>query len=277
MSMKTSKRFTALLLAVLYAVWELVLKPIWTYNVERVAAQHDLDVTVWRAGPLGNGWAYLISYIPSSFGLGFVVGGLIFAYWDIIAKRFHSRFASRGDETRIKVWVGNMNPHFPFDDGDVANIIISIVNIGCPVKIGNISGNASISFDPGNGSRRSVELPTPALDSSDLQENSIGSGYTALIVVKQPIPRSFMEYMPATLMWKPYPSLTFEKLIIQLVAEDEPKPQRLKLWESMRLSAGDREVRAVETFKIFKSADEGKQELKKLTNSLGALARLIGK
>ena len=254
--MKTSKRSTAVLIAAFYAFWELVLKPIWTYNVERVAAQNDLDVTVWRVGHLRDGWVYFTSYIPSSFGLGFAVGGLMFAYWDVLAKLLHPRFKRKREETGIRVWVGNMSPQFQFDDKDVASIFISIVNLGCPVKIGHIYGSASISFDPGNGSRKSVELPTPALDTNELQEKTIPSGHTAVLVIKQPMPRRVVACMPATFMWKPYPSLAFENLTIQLVAENELTPQRLRLWDSMRLSTGDREVRAVETVKWFKSGEE---------------------
>jgi hypothetical protein len=80
--MEVKRKPTALVLAGLYFAWELVGRPIWNLNVERVAEEGQFDTTLVEGAPVLEWAARALDYLPHSFPAGFVAGAIIFAYWD---------------------------------------------------------------------------------------------------------------------------------------------------------------------------------------------------
>lgn len=273
--MKAAKRPTAVLLALAYAGWELVLKPIWTLNVERVATVRGLDVTGWKLQSISNWWSHLISYLPSSFGLGFVVGALLFAYWDAIVRVFRKNVLRVPQLSGVRVWVGSMSPFFDPNDRSNLTLVVSIVNLGVPVRITGISGNIILRYQSyGSNRRQEMELTTPSIDNPSAHSEELNFGYTAILSIKQPIPSPLQKEVFDMFGRQPFPSMRFSKLDIQLAADTETKPQRLKLWDSMRMSAGEWQVRSVETMRIYKTDEEHDAARKTLTSALAKLAAI---
>lgn len=273
--MKAAKRPTAVLLAIAYAGWELVIKPIWTLNVERVATVRGLDVTGWKLQNISNWWSHLTSYLPSSFGLGFVVGALLFAYWDTIVRVFRKHILREPQLSGVRVWVGNMSPFFDPNDRSNLTLVVSIVNLGVPVRITGISGNIILKYQSyGRSARQEIKLDTPNIENATVHREELEFGYTAILSVRQPMPSILQKEVFDIFGRRPFPSMHFSELDIQLEADAETRPQRLKLWDSMRMSAGEWEVRAVETMRMFKTDAEHKAVTKGLAAALEKLAAL---
>jgi len=71
--------------AIIFNEW--VIKPVWDYYIQNAAQKAQLGTEAGRAHLMSYFHA-AISYIPSSFGLGFAAGALIFAYWDSLSRAF---------------------------------------------------------------------------------------------------------------------------------------------------------------------------------------------
>lgn len=255
-----------------------VIKPMWDYYVQNETQAH-LGTAAARAhfmSVLGS----IAAYVPSSFGLGFAAGALIFAYWDSLNLAFRRHVLRNQQEPenedeapRIRAWLGNMVPHFDKGKPSEIALTLSILNCGeIPFRIGSIRGSITLSHDNGHGSRIRTVLPAPYVQDSKDFEKTVEPYYSVRFYIVQPIPRLVSDLMPDVFFWNVRPYFDFADLQVELVS-DIAESKLLPLWESMRLTTGNWEVRADETFKLFKSEDEAKA----LTNSLEKISRFISR
>lgn len=276
--MEIKKRPTALALFVGYLVWDLVIKPIWTLNIERLAERQNLDSTLSNGGVMD--WIYWLSgYVPSSFGLGFVTGGVIFAYWDSILVAIRRRASPQIEPQQVKAkpdiraWVGNMVPYFDLKEDGYAKLRISIIGVGhTPFRVSSVTGNIEMKYVRGRGGQAKIRLPSPLIDVQAIPQDQIKNGHYFNLWLFQPIPPDLAREIPDTFGWPPPPSLHFGDLEITLISEDGSATKRLKLWDSMRLQAGENLVRYDETMPLFPS----EQDREKIQQSLGDVVRRFG-
>lgn len=275
--MEIKKKPTALILAGGYLLWDLLLKPIWNLNVERLAESRELDQTLSGGNLIA--WAdWLASYIPNSFGIGFVSAALLFAYWDIIQAAFRRHVlrqvipeAVNDAAAEITAWVGCIAASFDLEKQGYATLRLSIISVGStPFRIAEVRGYITLKYVTGSNRRTAVKLPPPSILNNPSQDGAFERGHTGQLWLAQAIPHDVAREMPDLFSWSPYPSYEFENLEIVLRAEDDPNTtKRLKLWHSMRLSAGEGKVRCDETMKLFQSEGQAKE----LTDALAAVAR----
>lgn len=282
--MQIKRKPTAWILAGAYLAWDLLLKPIWTLNIERAAEQGDMDKALTSGGRfmeavsgIGTYFNWLASYIPSSFGLGFVVGGLLFAYWDNLVAIF-KRYALRQtapiqEPDEIKAWAGDISVHFRESQPDKATLFIRALNWGkLPFSLKSIEGHIVFRHDDGNHTVVHTKLPTPTMahDDSDLVAEP---GYIMILDITQPIPARIVELMPDVFRWKPRPYFELGELEITLEAPNG-QTKRLKLCDSIRLTTGDWAVRSNQAEKMFNSEEEAREFRQKMLNASALLARL---
>lgn len=253
--MEIRRKPTALGVAAAFGVWELFLKPIWTLNVERLAEKERIDTALSGGGRMMDALSMIASYVPSSFGLGFVVGALLFAYWDVISAFVKTRILRREVPADIRAWVGNIVPRF--GNNGFVSLHVYLISVGeTPFIIDRMEGHIKFTFDDGTGKRRTVELPTPVFNENPALREVLTQGFYCLLELVQPVPRDVERCFFDTFTWKPYPSFDFEDLNISLVSENRLTTKRLKLWDSLRLSAGETVVRSDQTTRLFSSDAE---------------------
>jgi hypothetical protein len=86
-----------------YALYDLVLKPIWLLNVERLAERASIDNTLSDTAS-GSGIVAAVrdffGFLPHSFGWGFATAALIFGFWDVIVDAFRRLILRRAAKTK---------------------------------------------------------------------------------------------------------------------------------------------------------------------------------
>lgn len=261
--MQINKKPAAWGIAGLWAFVEFVAKPIWNLNIERLAEQSQIDDTLAEFSPLT--WLQeAASYLPSSFTAGFVAGALIFAYWDNL-RAFYLKASGKLPLPDMRVWTGNMVPYFDKKKGEM-ELYIYLMNVG-DVDFVRASVSGSVNLRTAEGI-----LELPAQERIEEFQGSMPRGYRAMLVVTFIPSRKFWSIYPDMFIWSnPRTSLEFKSLKVTLHASDG-REKEVALWDSMRLTTGDEEVRAVETVPIFNS-DEDREKFQK---ALGAVARRFG-
>lgn len=277
--MSIKKKPVAIVIAAIYCLWTAVLQPIWNLNIERIAEAGRLDKALlgWRALP--EQFASLVAYLPHSFGLGFVVGALIFAYWDqiaTVARRYIVRRHPQeilAESPSIRAWVGNMLANFDPETPNVFQLAITLLNIGdVPFSVSRVTGQITWSHDDGNGRRVETLIPYATATEKDWAE-VVEPSYIKVLYLELPIPSNILRLLPDMFFWKKRPHLKFDGLDIFLSAEGSEE-KRLKLWSSMRMTTGDWQVRCVETFPIFDSKEEHARFTKAMAGLGEALTRI---
>lgn len=276
--MEIKKKPAAWVLVAVYGFWELVAQPLWNLNLERLAESQKLDRTLSRGG-LMDWFHWFVSYVPSSFGLGLVTGSLIFAYWDLISAWFN-RAVMRSPEpvaepeepADFRAWVGCMTPYFDRGEPALPRLFIDAVNCGeCAWRVASLSGNIKFSYENPHGSgRKTATLSPPVTGDMAQWREWTPPKYIITMDFIQPIPSDVAKYLPDLFTWGKGASFDFSELIITLETEDG-RTKKLKLWESMRLSVGEWDIRSVQTFPLFKDEEERKA----VTEGLAAAAKLI--
>lgn len=270
--MQIKRRPTALGIAGAYFLWEVVVQPIWNLNLERLAEQEKIDTTLARGGSLMDTLRAAVEYIPSSFGLGFVIGALIFAYWDAIVPMFQRHVLRKERDLDLRAWVGTIVPYL--EDDSTITLRISIIGVGqVPFRIDRVEGHIWLKHDRGDGTRVRVRLPAPIIKDNPTADAPLCAGYFGELYLLQQLPREVAEIVPEVFGWRPYPSMEFEDLNIVLVSQDGRHSKPLKLWESARLSAGAGQVRADQTMKLFKNDDEARA----FNENFSRLAQILAK
>ncbi|HEX7856244.1 MAG TPA: hypothetical protein VF489_09025 [Sphingobium sp.] len=278
--MSIKKKPVAIVITATYCLWTVVLQPIWNLNVEKIAEAGRLDKALlgWRSFP--EQLSLLASYLPHSFGLGFVVGALIFAYWDQIARvvRLYvfrkDNQETLADTSAMRAWVGNMLAHFDRDKPHVFQLAISVINIGdVPFSVSHVAGQMAWSHADEDDRRTETPVPYVTLVERD-EAPIIDPGFTTIFYLEAPIPPNIVRSLPDMFFWHKRPYLKFDGLQIFLTAQCGQEMQ-LKLWDSMRMTTGEWQVRCVETFPIFKSKEE-QTEFTKALAGLGKVAARLG-
>ncbi len=267
--MEIKKRPTAAVIGGAILAWQLVLQPIWNLNVEKFAEQNNLDTTL-SGGSIMTSVSALFDFLPSSFATGFAVGALIFAYWDWLASAVRRKVRPSSELGRVRAWAANLSPSMDQKAGTIS-IWMQVICVGdLPFRIAGVEGTISLKAD--NGSKKRV---TYTIDNIRYAlaptEKLVTLGMFAGLSIEMDAPRQFLANMPDVMFWKPYPLLEFSDLTIWLETESGLK-KRLTLWDSMRLSSGDWQIKGVETFPLFKTEEERET----LQKAIGAVVKRFG-
>jgi hypothetical protein len=259
------RKQTAWWLAGAYFVWTLVIQPIWNLNIEKLAEKNGVDGMVAEFAPmtwLQNIW----SYLPSSFAAGFVAGALIFSYWDNIVA-FVRNGRGKKPERDMRVWIGNMWPHFDPEHRTI-ELWLSLVNVGTePLRLVRPQGMVKITSAGGT-----FELRNPRFqDTLDHDAVFQRANYTSMSV-RFDVPAKIWAALPDMFIWRsPRTIMHLDEFSIIMAAEDKTE-KVVKGWDSMRLTTGDWEICSRETFKMFESPEDKE----KFQKSLGAIAKIFG-
>lgn len=270
--MQIKKRPTAIWIAGALFLWSLIGQPIWNLNIERLAEKQQIDSALSEGGVM-SWFNTIVSYVPNSFGLGFAAGALIFAYWDILARVFSERVLRKPVEApRLRPWVGRIVPHYEHNVG--LSIWIYVINVGeIPFIYKKLEGAIRLSFVNGSSKRVSFTLPAPLISNNPTIDGPLEHGKSAPLILEQRFPRDVINEFPDAFTWKPYPNLGLEDLKIIIETPEGQLSTELPLWESIRMSTGETEVRYVETFKAFPD-DRSRQRLtESLVKVIGLLNR----
>jgi hypothetical protein len=280
--MQVKKKPTAWVLATLFAIWQLVVQPIWNLNVEKVAEHDGLDGALvrWRSG-MSAAWS-LAQYVPSSFGLGFVCGGLIFAYWDTAVAWFRRRVLKKDsalpspESVEIKAWLGEASVSLSESDPSQLRLFLRVLNWGTAAfKVSRVEGSMVLGHD--NGFNRMVYTPlaVPALVHNRGEGDTVQPGHIRYIELQQHLPSKIVKILPDMLSWSMRPSIELKDLSIILQSEGLPdKP--LGLPDSLRITAGEWVVRTDQTSRLFKTEEERIAFAKSMTALTQSLTRLGG-
>ncbi|PWG03647.1 hypothetical protein [Sphingosinicella humi] len=262
--MEIKRKPTALLLAGAYGVWELFAKPIWNLNVERVAERGNIDDALLGAGRMSDVIASIASYLPSSFGLGFVAGAVIFAYWDNVAA-WGRRLRGREARPDMRAWIGNMWPHFDPENRNF-ELWISLINVGdVPLQLKRLEGTAKIVSMGGT-----FDLTEPRFHQK--LDAFIERAHYATVAVRFDAPAKFWSCLPDMFIWNsPHTSLRLDEFAVVMQSADGTE-KIVKGWDSMRLTAGEWEVRSVQTFPLFSS----KEEQERFQTAMGNVVKRFG-
>ncbi len=265
--MEIKKRPVAIGALIALGAWELILQPLWNLNVERLAESQKMDRAL--SGGAVMDWLYsIVSYVPSSFGVGFVTGALIFAYWDSLVPLILRRTPQSA--SKLSAWVGSISPSFDRETHKVS-LFFRIINHGkVPFKIASVEGKAAIKSMDGSGNPVSYELSEVRFEHNPTTDY-VEPGYLAGFSVALQAPSAFWRLTWDLFIWKPSPSLELSDLVVWIESE-EGERSKLRLWESMRLSAGEDQIRSVETFSVWKDNEE--QE--RFQKALSAVMRRFG-
>lgn len=227
------------------------------------------------------GWVgTVIKVLADNLGLLFILAGVAFIVWNerrrterLLDSRLpvgvgteEQQAPDTNEEQPIRLFAGKMEPSFEEDFGAM-EMFISVVNLGStPVRMAHVEGAISLKADGGDSRRREWELPPPTLGHNPTKDGPLEHGYHGLFSVVQRFPAEVRALFPDTCGWKPYPSLEFGKLNIMFESEDRKSTYRLKLWDSIRLSAGEREIRARETTRLWETEEDRKKAAEALAN-----------
>ncbi len=266
--MQLKKKRTAWWLAGAIFAWQFVGQPLWNLNVERVAESAEIDTTLARFSPMT--WlAEIAAYLPNSFATGFAVGALIFAYWDTILAWSRRRFRKQGELPDMRVWVGTIVPYIERKERQLT-LWFHMVGIGdVPVKIADISGRVVWRGNNGSDKEMKVELGAPQVIQNI--EGNFERGLHGALVISMVLPPTVWDLLPDMLMWtRPRSYLELNNLDIWLESERGTR-KRLPIWSSIRLTAGDWEMRYVQTFPINENGevDNLKAALAKVNKTFG--------
>lgn len=94
-----SKPLIVIVLAILFVLWELIGQPLWNLNVERVAEHQEIDEVLRDAlptlseGTMSDSAVEWIDYLTGPFFTGFVLGALIFGFWDWVDRKRRALFS----------------------------------------------------------------------------------------------------------------------------------------------------------------------------------------
>lgn len=246
-----------------YVVWTLVIQPIWNLNIERAAEKGGVDGVVAEFAPMT--WVREIwSFLPSSFAAGFVAGALIFSYWENIVG-FIRGVGGKKPDRDMRVWIGNMWPHFDPEHRTI-DLWITLVNVGTePLKLVRPQGLIKITSAGG-----SYELSRPRFQQSPDEGVFYSRGVYSTIAVRFDVPSKIWSSLPDMFIWRnPRTIMHFEEFSIIMAAEDLTE-KVVKGWDSLRLTTGDWEICSRETFKLFDSPEQ-KEKFQKSLGSLGSL------
>lgn len=257
--MEIKKKPTAWGLVAALAAWELVVQPVWNLMVERVAEQKSID----RVLAESNAMTVIedaANYLPSSFAAGFVAGALIFAYWDNIVSYWKIRRHGR-PVLDDRAWIGNQwinidpqQKHF--------DLWITLINIGDVVlKMSRVEGNAVLK---GGGLSH-------ALYNSRLIGEFQGDferGTYASFAIRFDLSPKVWALFPAMFGWSNPRTYLKTKDVSIIMTKPDGSEKSIALWESMRLTAGDWQVKSVQTFPLFKDENEKRDLENALTDAL---------
>ncbi len=260
--MQIKRRPAAIALAVAYGLWTVVIQPLWNLNLERLAEKQKLDTTLANGSGLMEWLTWFVGYVPSSFGLGFVTGALIFAYWDLIASTFNRHILRRTVEIaapEIKAWVGSISVTIKEKEPGMAHIFLEVLNWGeVPFKLSKLRGNIVMSHGNSNGVRVKTALLQPAIGRPEDWERLVEPGFILMVDMAQPLPATITRYMPDLFAWPTRPYFEFGDFEVW-VQSPEGLSKRLKLSDSVRLTAGDWAIRTDKTTTIFNTPEEAEK------------------
>lgn len=182
----------------------------------------------------------LVSYVPSSFGLGFVVGGLLFAYWDAIADRFPILKRDKATPAPVpalglRAWCGDILFDTSKIAGDgYATLWISFINCGdTTLSVGKVSGFIKVIYWDNSRLKRSLELATPLVSTMSPSGESLDPLHFTDLVLHQTV-RSDLEDIFRSGRSGKSPSLDLRNLTIELIGENG-ETKNMKLWEGVAL------------------------------------------
>lgn len=239
--MQFKRRTTAWTLAAVWILWDLVLKPILTLNVENVAQRNHMDTVLGSGGRIMTYVSWFASYVPSSFGLGFVVGALLFAYWDAIADRFPMLRRDKAIHVPtpalgLRAWCGSIL----FDTAKIgsdghANLWVSFINCGdTPISIGKVSGFMKVIYWDSYRVKRTFDLPAPLISSLSQTEKVLEPLHFTDLVLHQTIKSDLEDIFRGGRFGEKSPSIDLRNLIVEIIG-DNGERKNLKLWQGVSL------------------------------------------
>lgn len=245
--MQIKRKPTAWLLLAGYVVWTGFIQPVWNLNVEHLAQKGQLDTAIDSWGRAMSVLAAIAGYIPSSFGLGFVVGALIFAYWDNIASKMRLPWKKAPEtEAPVKptagVWVGKVEPFLNnvLDEG-VIKIFVSFINSGIePVTLRGLRGHIIAHFrDPHTNAITKKPLTKPVIQDGDAYEGAIPQRTVSTLTIHQFINRKDADRLVASCEQTRGATLDLRGLSLVFVKNSEPDQEYdVPLWEGICLKQG---------------------------------------
>lgn len=257
--MEIKKKPTAWGLVAALAAWELVVQPVWNLMVERFAEQNSLDRVLTESDAM-TVIENLASYLPSSFAAGFVVGALIFAYWDNIVTywRIRRHGLPKLDD---RAWVANQWVNFDPQQKNF-DLWITLISIGdVPLRISRVEGNAVLKA---GGLTHELSNGYFVREFSDTFEK----GTYVSLPIRFDLSPKVWRLLPDMFGWSNPRTYLKTKGVSIIMMKPDGSEKSVELWESMRLTTGDWQVKSVQTFPIFKDEQE-KDDLKNaLTDAL---------
>lgn len=277
--MELKRKPAALVVAVIVIGWQAVGQPLWNLNVERWAEQRNLDTTLTNGHTSMSALWGFFDYIPSSFSLGFAIGGLLFAYWDAIVLAFRRhilRHAPKAaDAPEPKVWAGDITAVFDQKEPSRARVIIRALNWGqVPFTLSAFRGHMTMTHDNGSGRKTITKLEPPTID-PETWGQLVEPGYILFLDLTQHIPRNITRMLPDMFSWGVRTYINFDALEIEVTSPDG-KSKTMKLCDCIRLTTGDWEVRSSQCTRMFKSDEEAakfKEDMRAASAILGDLGR----
>ena len=267
--MRVKKKPTAWIFAGAALVWQLIIQPLWNLSVEHWADSGGFALlfSSWQSAMTGAG--AIGQYLPSSFIMGFAVGGLLFAYWDSIITGVRRLFGRHDPLVEMRAWAGTIVPYLD-EQTRTLTLWFDVISVGLtPIKIGATSGTITLKLVE-NGDKYEYKLEFEGLD-RELGTEFAARGVALRFGAKFKVPGPAWDQLPYALSKKPYPSLSLEKYRIELEDEQEHRKD-LRLWEHIRLSTGPLQPRYVETFSIWE--DEAQKE--QIQSAIGTAAKYFG-
>lgn len=262
--MQIKRKPTATILFTAYVLWSGIIQPVWNLNIEKAAERQNLDTALIDGGAVMDWLRWFASYVPSSFGLGFVTGALIFAYWDNITG-FVRRRGGVNLKPDMRAWIGNMRPTFDPENNKI-ELWISVINVGdATFTIKRVEGSVTVKTMDGE-----FILTDPLIDYNSEPEIHPNNYYTFSIHLSGP--STFWKLTPDMFIWRnPRTYMEFDGLSIFIASQDGTE-KKIETWESMRLTTGEWEVCSVETQKIWKS-DKERDDFQ---SAIGAIVKHFG-
>lgn len=245
--MQIKRKPTAIGLAVAYLLWEALVQPIWNLNLERVAEQNKIDGTLAGFAPVT--WLREIgAYLPSSFAAGFVVGALIFAYWDNIVAKFRRYILRKPDgetedeeEEDQRLWIGNVEAYAPNIYGDGRFLIfVTLLNIGPRVvRLKRVQGAAIARFKNREGVIKPMRLQPLVIGDPQSHTEGIEPGYSFTFMLHQYVTRDTAEQIISNASKSRGFALDLREIRLVLELEGSSEDHELPIWEGICIRAGE--------------------------------------